>query len=80
MHETRTHTYRNTTEDLFFELTNTDINPRNTTGSLWLNNMTIDNKYINTSEMLYYRSRLVDREVPEFQILLDLFDYFGGIY
>lgn len=80
MNRTDDNTYRNTTEDLFFELTNTDINPRNTTGSLWFNNLTVDNKYINTSNILYYRTRLVKRDVPEFQIILDIFDYFGGIY
>ena len=80
MNRTDDHIYRNITEDLFFELTNTDIQPRNTTGSLWLYIFTQYYKYINTSDVLYFRSRLVDRNIPEFQILIDLFDYFGGIY
>lgn len=76
----RDNVYRNTTQVLSFELTNTDINPRNTTGSLWFDNFTVDNEYINTTEILYYRSRLVDRDIPEYAIILDIFDYFGGIY
>ena len=80
MYKTDDHNYRNTSEDLYFEITNTDILSRNSTNSLWFCNLTTENKYINTTEPLYFRSRLVDRDVPQFQIILDLFDYFGGIY
>ena len=76
----RDNDYKNTTEILSFELTNDSITPRNTTGSLWLYNNEQENKYINTSDMLYFRSRLVSVDVPEYAIILDIFDYFGGIY
>lgn len=78
--KTRDNTYSNTTEVLSFELTNTDINPRNTTGSLWFDNFTVDNEYINTTETLHYRARLVNKDIPQYVIIIDLFDYFGGIY
>lgn len=80
MFRTDTNNYRNTTETLEFELTNDSINPRDTTDILWFYNNIQDYKYINTSDTLYYRARLVHREVPVYQIVLDFFDYFGGIY
>lgn len=76
----RDNSYRNTTEILYFDLLTDSLSIKNTTDSLWFYNNEQENSYINTSDMLLFRSRLVSRDVPEYRIVLDLFDYFGGIY